>query len=368
LSFVLCTLCFVVNFREDSQVNQEIQSTKYKAQSTKYKAQSTKHKAQSTKYKVQSAKNKVPPLMHDVIIIGAGPAGLSAAKWCDELGLDTLLLERSEQVGGQLHRVYNPITNYLGLEAGDGQELLQHFTRSLETADFDQWTETSIESVDLRAKRISLRSGEELQTIAIIIATGVKRRELGIAGEREFVGKGIIESGSRDREKLVGRDVCVVGGGDAAAENALLLAEVCPTVTLVHRGKKLRARREFTQRLQANHCITVFTESVLTRIIGDDEVQAVEILRKDGLKPFQLAVRGVLIRIGVEPNTELFQDQLQGDGNGYISVNSEQETSIPFVFAIGDVSNPLAPTISSATGDGATAAKVIASRLNLGTR
>jgi thioredoxin reductase (NADPH) len=302
--------------------------------------------------------------MHDVIIIGAGPAGLSTALWCDELSLDTLVLEQDEQIGGQLHRVYNPIQNYLGVKARNGEELLELFTQDVDAAEFDLWTQTSISSVDLKAKRISLASGESLQSITIVIATGVRPRELGVPGEKEFVGKGIIESGARDRELFAGKDVCIVGGGDAAAENALLLAEVCPTVTLVHRGKKLRARREFTERLQSNHCITVFTESVLTRIIGNEEVEAVEIQRKQGLKPFQLAVRGVLIRIGVEPNTELFREQLETDEKGFIKVSGQQETSVPMVFAIGDVSNPLAPTISSAVGAGATAAKVIAARLN----
>ena len=302
--------------------------------------------------------------MHDVIIIGAGPAGLSTAFWCDELSLDTLVLEQAEHVGGQLHRIYNPIENYLGLKARNGQELLQHFTKDLDAAEFDLWTQVDIESVDLKARRISLRSGEELRSIAIVVATGVRPRELGVPGEKEFIGKGMIESGTRDRQLFAGKDVCVIGGGDAAVENALLLAEVCPTVTLVHRGKKLRARRELAERLQPNNCITVFTESVLTRILGDEEVEAVEVQRKEGLKPFQLAVRGVLIRIGVEPNTELFREQIETDEKGFITVNSQQETSVSMVFAVGDVSNPVAPTISSATGAGATAAKVIASRLN----
>ena len=302
--------------------------------------------------------------MQDVIIIGAGPAGLSTAFWCDELGLDALVLEQAEEVGGQLHRVYNPINNYLGLKARNGAELIERFAADVESAEFDLWTQTSIASVDLKAKRVLLASGEELQSIALVIATGVRPRELGVPGEKEFAGKGMIESGSRDRELFAGQDVCVVGGGDAAVENALLLSQVCPTVTLVHRGKKLRARREFTQQLQTVHCITVFTESVVTRIMGEDQVEAVEIKRKQGLKPFQLAVRGVLIRIGVEPNTELFREQLDTDEKGYIAVNSHHETNVPMVFAVGDVSNPLAPTISSATGAGATAAKVIASRLN----
>ncbi len=302
--------------------------------------------------------------MHDVIIIGAGPAGLSTAFWCDELGLDTLLLEQAEQIGGQLHRVYNPIENYLGLKTRNGEELLELFSKDVDAAEFDLWTGTNITSVDLKAHRISLQSGENLQGIAIVIATGVRPRQLGVPGEKEFAGKGMIESGARDRELFAGQDVCVVGGGDAAVENALLLADVCATVTLVHRGKKLRARRELAERLQPNNRVTVFTESVLTRIIGDEQVQAVEIQRKEGLKPFQLAVRGVLIRIGVEPNTELFREQLETDEKGFIAVNSRQETSVPMVFAIGDVSNPIAPTISGATGAGATAAKVIAARLN----
>lgn len=302
--------------------------------------------------------------MYDVIIIGAGPAGLSTAFWCDELGLDTLLLEQADHVGGQLHRVYNPIENYLGLKTSNGQELLELFSKDVDAADFDLWTQTAISSVDLKARRVSLQSGENLQSISLVIATGVRPGELGVPGEKEFIGKGMIESGARDRQLFAGKDVCVVGGGDAAVENALLLAEVCPTVTVVHRGKKLRARRELAERLQPNNCVTVFTESVLTRIIGDEEVAAVEILRKEGLKPFQLAVRGVLIRIGVQPNTELFREQLETDEKGFIAVNSQQETNVPMVFAVGDVSNPLAPTISGATGAGATAAKVIAARLS----
>lgn len=302
--------------------------------------------------------------MHDVLIIGAGPAGLSAALWCDELGLDTLVLEQNEQVGGQLLSIYGPVEDYPGVRANNGREFLERFSESVGEADFDLWTNVEIESVDLKAKRVTLHSGEALPSIAIIIATGVRRRQLGIPGEREFVGHGIIESANRDRKESAGKDVCVIGGGDAAAENALLLADVCPTVTLVHRGKTLRARPTFTQQLQGQHCITVFPESVVTRILGSEKVEAVEILRKDALKPFQMAVQGVVIRIGVVPNSELFREQLQLDDQGYALVTSQHETNVANVFAIGDVSNPLAPTISGASGAGATAAKVIASRLS----
>ncbi|MCA1816469.1 MAG: NAD(P)/FAD-dependent oxidoreductase [Acidobacteria bacterium] len=301
--------------------------------------------------------------MHDVLIIGAGAAGLSAARWCDELGLDALVLEERDEVGGQLLRVHNPVENHLGARAANGRELRDQFAAQVEGAEFDLWTGVEIESVDLGAKRVSLRSGEELQAIFLVIATGLRRRRLDIPGEKEFEGRGLIESAARDRELFAGKDVCVVGGGDAAVENALLLAEVCPTVTLVHRRKKLKARAEFVERLKGTHCVTFFGDSELVRIIGGESVEAVEIRRHGAIKSFQMAVGGVLIRVGSEPNTGLFRGQLKTDERGYVAVTSEQETSADNVFAVGDVSNPLAPTVSGAVGAGATAAKVIAARL-----
>jgi thioredoxin reductase (NADPH) len=302
--------------------------------------------------------------MHDVIIIGAGPAGLSAAVWCDELGLDTLVLERETEVGGQLLRVHNPIENYLGVEASNGRELRDLFAAQADARDSDLWTQAEIEEVDLRAKRVRLRSGEELQSISIIIATGVRRRRLGVPGESEFEGRGVLSSGVLERGTVAGEDVLVVGGGDAAAENALLLAETSATVTLVHRGEKLSARREFVERIQGDHRITVFTETTLERVLGSDRVESVEIQRAGALKPLRMAVRGVLVRVGVEPNSEMFRDRIHTDARGYVITDGQHETSAEMVFAVGDISNPRAPTISGATGAGATAAKVIASRLN----
>src|SRR2546426_11224963 len=144
--------------------------------------------------------------MHDVLIIGAGPAGLSAARWCDELGLDTLVLEQNEEVGGQLLSVHNPIDNYLGLHASNGRELRDRFVSQTEDCDFDLWTNVEIDSVDLKAKRVALRSGEQIQSIAIIIATGLRRRKLGVSGEDDFVGRGIIESATRDAQLFAGKD------------------------------------------------------------------------------------------------------------------------------------------------------------------
>ena len=182
--------------------------------------------------------------MHDVIIIGAGPAGMSAALWCDELGLDTLVLEAARRSAGNSFRFITPSEIISARGRLTGRDLCELFAAQIADAEFDLWTETEIESVDLRRKRVALASGEKVQVDVIIIATGVRRRRLGIPGEAELAGRGVLESATRDRDLFAGRDVCVVGGGDAAVENALLLAEVCPTVTLVHRGKKSeRAQR-----------------------------------------------------------------------------------------------------------------------------
>src|SRR5437899_541517 len=120
--------------------------------------------------------------MHDVLIIGAGAAGLSAARWCDELGLDSLILEQNEEVGGQLLSVHNPIKNYLGVQTENGRELRDRFVEQTRECDFDLWTNVDIESIDLKSKRVRLLSGEELQSIAMVIATGLRRRKLGIPG------------------------------------------------------------------------------------------------------------------------------------------------------------------------------------------
>jgi thioredoxin reductase (NADPH) len=301
--------------------------------------------------------------MFDVLIIGAGPAGLSAALWSDELGLKTLLLEESTEIGGQLLRVYNRIDNYLGQRVQNGLELRNVFAEHIKEARFTLRTNTHIRTVDLIAKHIELENGESLRAKAIIIATGVRRRRLGIPGELELAGEGgVVESGNRDRDFLSGKDLCIVGGGDAALENALMLAEVCPNITLVHRSREFRARREFIDRIKLNDRIKVFTQARLARIIGESKVEAVEIIKEGSADPFIVRVGGVLIRIGVQPNTELFKNQIELDKDGYIKVSSEQETSIKDVFAIGDVSNPIAPTISGAVGSGATAAKIISSR------
>jgi thioredoxin reductase (NADPH) len=300
----------------------------------------------------------------DVIIIGAGPAGLSAALWCDELGLNALLVESKPECGGQLLGVYNSIENHLGIEAENGRELRDIFVRQTEKRRFTLLLDSEPAKVDLKAKRISLTNGKAFSaTAALIIATGVRRRKLDVEGEEEYKNQGIIESGKRDKDSVTGKAVCIVGGGDAALENALILSETAERIFLVHRRAAFRARPEFTEKALENKKVQIFTETAVVGILGDEKIKAVELQDLKTGERFTLPIDAVLLRIGVEPNIELFREDLKLGETGYIEIDGQCQTSMKDVFAIGDVANPLAPTVSSAVGMGATAAKVIFNKL-----
>ncbi len=291
-------------------------------------------------------------------MIGAGAAGLSAALWCDELGLKTLLLEEAAEIGGQLHRVYNPINNHLGARAANGREMLDIFKAQTSTSNFELRTNQKIESVNLTGKKIVLTNGEQLTARAIILATGVSRRALSVPGEREFAARGgVLESSKRDAKTVAGKTVCIVGGGDAACENAVILSETARKVWLVHRRSEFRARPEFLDQIINNPKIEILTDTEISKIIGDKQIAHVEL--KNRGESFQIPIDALLVRIGVEPNTKLFAQELVLDDAGYIEVNQFCETNVAGVFAVGDAANRFSPTISTAVGMGATAAKAL---------
>ncbi len=291
----------------------------------------------------------------DVVIIGGGVAGISAASWCDELGLKTLLLEANSELGGQLLWTFNPIKNYLGIETENGQELQNIFLKQIQNRQFKIKLKVEIKSVNLTKKQVSLKNGDVYKARFLIIATGVKRRKLKVKGEDL---QGVLASGKRDSNLTIGKTVCVIGGGDAALENALILAEKAAKVYLIHRRKIFSGREEFIKQIEQNSKIEVVTETIIQEIIGTEKVEAVYLNNNR-----KLLTDFVIIRIGVEPNTEILQEKIDTDSLGYIVTNSIFETSVKDVFAIGDVANQIAPTISSAAGMGATAAKAINSKI-----
>jgi thioredoxin reductase (NADPH) len=300
----------------------------------------------------------------DVIIIGGGPAGLSASVWCDGLGLSALLLERRDELGGQLLSTYNEIKNHLGIEAENGREMRDVFVKQAKKSRLNCLVNSEVSTIDLEKKTISLKSGKSFSAGAFVIATGVRRRKLNVAGEEIFINKGILESGVRDKDLVMKRKIFIVGGGDAAFENALLLSETALEITLVHRGKDFRARPEFVTEVEDHPKIKILTETIVREIMGTDELEVVKLESLKTAETFYLPVDAMLIRIGVEPNTDFLRGTIELDDNGYVKIDQNCETNISKIFAVGDVANPNAPTISGAVGMGATAAKTIFSRLN----
>jgi thioredoxin reductase (NADPH) len=274
-----------------------------------------------------------------------------------ELGLEAVLLEKDKEFGGQLLRTFNPINNYLGIRVAQALELRDRFLSQVNEHGGNVVSKAEVTQCDLVQKTVGLSDGTIFSGRSIIIATGVRRRKLGIPGEEAFKGRGVLESAVKAKDEIAGQTVLIVGGGDAAIENALILSEKAEKVIIVHRRKVFTARPEFIEKARMTDNIEFRTNAHLTAINGKNKVETAEICGPLSDSVSRLDVDAVLIRIGTEPNSELFRGQVRMDGNGYIIIAPDTSTDIQGVFAVGDVANPLAPTISAAVGQGAIAAR-----------
>lgn len=296
----------------------------------------------------------------DVIVIGAGPAGLSAAAWAHTLELDYLALDAATALGGQLHRVHNRVVDYIGVSASNGAELAAAFARHAGALGVRISTSVEVARVDVANRTVETAAADRFAARRLVIATGVRRRKLGVPGEADFVGRGVSPSASKFAELFRDQPVLVVGGGDAAFEEALILARVCTRVTLAHRSDRFRARRDFRERVAADPKIDVLAGVELEAIEGTDRVERVRLGGRE------LDVAGVFICAGIEPNTELVAGQVELDDRGYVAVDSRQRTSAEGVYAVGDVTAGSSLTIAAAVGEGAAAVKDIQRRLGGG--
>ncbi len=299
----------------------------------------------------------------DVIIIGGGVAGISAALWCDELGLTSVLLESKNELGGQLLWTYNAIENHLGINVKNGRQLRDIFVEQIEQRNFTFEYNAEIAKIDLENKYALLTNSEKFSARTIVIATGVRRRTLGLEGEIRFKERGILESGKRDKDLAKGKRVLIVGGGDAALENAQILSDNAAEIYVAHRRKEFRAREEFLKTANDEAKIKLLPETILKEIAGDKKIEAVTLENMRDNTTYSLPVDVVLFRIGVQPNTDFLSNKLELDKKGYIKINSICETNLEGIYAVGDVANPVSPTVSSAVGMGSTAIKAIYSRL-----
>lgn len=293
----------------------------------------------------------------DVIIIGGGPAGMSAAITCAELGVNAIMLEREAELGGQLLWTHNAIENYPPFKAKNGRELRDHFLQRVKNTGVNYLTNANVESVDLKQKIVILSDGDRYSADSIVLATGVRRRLLNVPGEAEFREKGILESGVKDKENVRGRTVVIVGGGDAAIENACILGEVAKKAIVVHRRNKFTAQKKFVDAANVLQNVEFVFDSRVVAILGDQKVTAIEIQNVESETRTTIATDAVLIRIGVEPNTELFKDRIEVDDRGFISLKNTLLTSVPSIYAAGDVASPKDMTVEAAAKLGSESAQ-----------
>ncbi|MBE7515498.1 MAG: FAD-dependent oxidoreductase [Chloracidobacterium sp.] len=292
----------------------------------------------------------------DVIVIGAGPAGLCCAAWCRELGLSVLVLEAAAESGGQLLWINGPIANYPGIKAANGREFRELFMP--ENIEELIRCEIRVTSIDTVSRTVATTDGT-FAAEAVVIATGVSRRTLKIPGEKEFFGRGVLHSGAGSKGEMGGKDVVIVGGGDAAFENAMILSGAARSVAVVHRRDRFTARKEFLDAVLSRPNVKLIRNAALAEIAGDDAVRSVSIRDVLTGEMTTLPADAVLIRIGVAPNTEFVPAEVSRDSDGYLLVDHLCRTKVEAVFAVGDITGRVAPTIVSAAGNGATAAKAV---------
>lgn len=307
----------------------------------------------------------------ELLVVGAGPAGVSAALWARALELDVLLLDGAPAPGGQLHAVHFHPQDVPGFEQGDGPALAAAYARQLAAASVPLRTDCL--AIGIRPAgaftAVELAGGEWIEAAAVLVASGVRRRRLDVPGEREFDGRGVSYSANRDRDSLAGRRVAVVGGGDAAFENALLLSRAGSDVTLLVRGT-VRARPEFRARVAADERIRVVERACVTAIEGDERIRALRVMGGPGgsspPEETELAVEGVVIKVGVVPNSEWCRSSIICDEEGFLRVDERLATSMRHVWAAGDVTRPHPPSIPVAIGQGAQAVAMIRAVLRAG--
>jgi len=311
---------------------------------------------------------------HDVLIVGAGPAGLSAALWLRDFGLSAVLLERERQPGGQLHQIHAAIPNYLTAFGWSGERFAGVALADARSAGLEILVGEPVRRIvqerapgrrgQARGRgepvlRVD-RGRERLRARAVLLATGLRRRALGIPGETELAGHGVGHSANRDRTRYAQRPVVVVGGGTAAVEDALLCAEVGCDVTLIHRSRRFRAREDFLERARAHPKIRIVTNAEVRAILGKERVQAVRYRMRGARRDEEALADAVYVRIGWEPESSAARGLARLDRAGFIRVDARGRTSAPGVYAAGDVCSPLCPSIANAVGQGAVVAWEIA--------
>lgn len=289
--------------------------------------------------------------MYEVLIIGAGPAGMTAAIYAARAGYKTAILEHGVP-GGQAATT-DMIENYPGFPEGiSGPELMMKFFEQTQTFGVEMIYE-QVQSVELTGdiKRVTTDK-QTLEAKTVVIASGAKPRTLGVANEGRLRGRGVSYCATCDGFFFKDQPVAVVGGGDTAVEEAMYLTKMCSSVTLIHRRDELRANKLAQSRAFANDKLHIIYNTVVDEIVGDEKVTQLKLRNKKTDATSTLDVNGVFIFVGYLPNDAFLPPELEVNEQGYIITDEEMATNIPGVFAVGDVRQKKLRQVTTAVGDG----------------
>lgn len=302
--------------------------------------------------------------MRDLVIIGSGPAGLSAAVYAKRAKLDVVVIEKAGYSGGQIVST-EQVDNYLGLPETDGFTLGSKFREHadmLETEFIDAEVTKIEEIADTEGKKVykvMLDEGEAIETKTIIAATGASHRKLGAAGEEEFMGMGVSYCATCDGAFFRNKVTAVAGGGDVAFEDALHLSSLCEKVYIIHRRDEFRAAVNIQQKVKETANIEILPFYEIKEIKGYKKVSSIKLVQNKTGEEKELEVSGVFVAVGMEPVTDIFKEHVELDKTGYIKAGEDCKTSTDGIFAAGDIRTKPLRQVVTAVADGATAVQSV---------
>ena len=289
--------------------------------------------------------------MYDVVVIGAGPAGMTAAIYAARAGYKTAMAEVGVP-GGQAATT-EIIENYPGFPNGvAGPDLMYKFFEQTQTFGVEMLY-GYVEGIDTADETKKVKIGDNVyESKTVIIASGAKPKTLGVANEDRLRGRGVSYCATCDGFFFKDKEVMVVGGGDTAVEEAMYLTKMCSKVTLIHRREQLRANRTAQNRALANEKLEIIYNTTLEEIIGEDKVTSVRLKNKITGEETIMPIEGIFIFAGYTPNNDFFPSQLAVDERGYVLTDEKMATNLPGIFAVGDVRQKPLRQVTTAVGDG----------------
>ena len=291
--------------------------------------------------------------IYDLVIIGSGPAGMSAAIYAQRAMLDFIVIEKEYMPGGQVVQTYE-VDNYPGIPKTNGMDLGMKFSEHAKELGVESITaEVKEINADNEIKEIILKNGDILKTKTIILATGAVHQTLGVEGEEKLKGMGVSYCATCDGAFFRNKVTAVVGGGNVALEDALFLSRMCEKVYLIHRRDEFRGAKILQDEVKKNDKIEILWNTIVTKIDGDEVVQSIQLQDVDNHVDKSLDVDGIFIAVGTKPASKHLSGKLSTDEKGYIIAGEDGVTNIPGIFVAGDGRSKNLRQVVTAVSDGA---------------